>query len=385
MTDGYVHHALLFGSDAELVRVAAPFLAEGLVAGDAVVLACEDRKNRVLADALGGDPRIGFLERSRTYLRTPVAVATYRRMVEGRLAGGARRVRLVGEVDFGQDPATWDEWIRYEAICNVALAPYPFWSVCAYDTGVLPEPILRSAHRTHPNLLTAAGRRRNRRYVPPARFLGRSRPAPPDPLEQTDPVVVGEDLADLTQLRTLRDRVHRELVRVLVPDPTRSEFVSAVGEVAANGLLHGRPPVQVRVWASLERLVATVTDRGDGFDDPLAGYAPSRGRDPRRAGMGLWLTRQLCDQLELSRTAERFVVRLIVAIPQPAGSRVEREALVRGHAETAKARAAKARALADEMLRRYDQLEAEASALERRQALRQPPRPGHGDDPDPAG
>ena len=141
-TGGYAHHVLFFGSDAELVQAAVPFLQEGLAAGDAVVLACEARRNRVLADALGGDPRVGFLERSRTYLRAPVAVATYRRMVERQLAAGARRVRLVGEVQFGQDPAAWSEWIRYEAVCNVALAPYPFWSVCAYDTGTLPEPIL---------------------------------------------------------------------------------------------------------------------------------------------------------------------------------------------------------------------------------------------------
>ena len=96
--DGYVHHALLFDSDAGLVQVAVPYLQEGLAAGDAVVvvLACEDRKNQLLVDALGGNPRIGFLERSRTYLRVPVAVAAYRRMIEGQLTAGARRVRLVG-------------------------------------------------------------------------------------------------------------------------------------------------------------------------------------------------------------------------------------------------------------------------------------------------
>ena len=151
---GYVHHALFFESDDELVQVAVAFLQEGLAAGDAVVLACEARRNRLLADALGGDSRVGFLERSSTYLRIPVAVATYRRMVERELATGASRVRLVGEVDFGQDAATSSEWIRYEAVCNVALAPYPLWSVCAYDCSTLPEPILRAGHHTHPHLLT---------------------------------------------------------------------------------------------------------------------------------------------------------------------------------------------------------------------------------------
>ena len=191
----------------------------------------------------------------------------------------------------------------------------------------------------------------------PARFLRRSHTAQPDPLEATDPTVVVEDLTDTGQLATLRRSLHAELVRAMVPDSSRSDFVSALSEVAANGVLHGRPPVRVRVWASLGRLVATVTDQGDGLDDPLAGYLPRRGRDPRRAGMGLWLTRQLCHQVEMSRTPEGFAVRLITAIPDPAASRLERGARAQDHAETATARAAKARAHAIELLRRYEQLD----------------------------
>jgi hypothetical protein len=218
-TDGYLHHALFFVSDAELLQAAVPYLQEGLAAGDAVVLGCEGRKNRMLAGALDRDPRVGFLDRSDTYLRVPVAVAAYRRMVERQLAAGASRVRLVGEVDFGQDPATWSEWIRYESICNVALAPYPFWSVCAYDTRTLPEPLLDAGHRTHPHLLTPAGRRRNQRYVPPARFLRRSQTARPDPLEATDPTFVAEglDLDDIRQLSALRDELHWEWQPDLAP------------------------------------------------------------------------------------------------------------------------------------------------------------------------
>jgi hypothetical protein len=115
--------------------------------------------------------------------------------VERQLAGGARQVRLVGEVDFGEGPATWSEWIRYESVVNVALAP--------------------------------------------ARFLRRSQTAEPDPLQATAPVLAAEDLFDTGQLSTLRDRLRTELVRALVPNPVRSDFVSAVSEVTANGLLHG--------------------------------------------------------------------------------------------------------------------------------------------------
>jgi hypothetical protein len=73
--------------------------------------------------------------------------------------------------------------------------------------------------------------------------------------------------------------------------------------------------------------------------------------------MGLWLVRQLCHRVEMARTEAGFTVRLATPIPEPEVTRAERGARVRGQVETAKARAAKARARATEMLRRYDELE----------------------------
>jgi anti-sigma regulatory factor (Ser/Thr protein kinase) len=365
-TIGYVHHALFFGSDAELMEAAVPFLRAGLAAGEAVVLVCDDRKNALLFEALDRDQRIGFLERAGTYLRTPIAVAVYRRMVERQLLAGAQRVRLVGEVDFGHDPATWAEWIRYESVVNVALAPYPLSSVCAYDTRTLPQPALTAGRATHPNLLTPAGRITNDGYQDPTVFLRRWMAVDPaDPLEATVPAFAADGLTDITELAVLRDNLRAVLARAGVPDQPRSDFVTAVSEVTANAVVHGRSPVQVRVWASPGRLLGAVTDQGDGVDDPLAGYTTTRRSGPHRPGMGLWLARQLCDQVEMSRTADGFTIRLTSTIPDIADRLLDDATQAQDRADQARLRAARARARTEEALRSFEKLEATTDALGR--------------------
>ena len=72
---GYIHDALLYDSVGELTGVAAPFLLEGLAAGDAAVIAAGARTTSVLTEAVDGDPRVHVLGRSDVYgTRTPAAI-----------------------------------------------------------------------------------------------------------------------------------------------------------------------------------------------------------------------------------------------------------------------------------------------------------------------
>ena len=86
----------------------------------------------------------------------------------------------------------------------------------------------------------------------------------------------------------------------------------------ANALIHGRPPVRFRLWSAPDRVVATVSDRGDGPADPFAGLLPVT--DTCSAGLGLWLTHQLCSHVTLDTTDDGFTIRLIVGTPQPGRS-----------------------------------------------------------------
>jgi anti-sigma regulatory factor (Ser/Thr protein kinase) len=308
---GYRHDALLFDTDDRLTDVAVPFLLEGLDAGDAAVIATSPRAADVLRDALDGHPLVHVLARGDVYrARTPTAITTFRRLAEERSAGGIRKVRVVGEVDFGPTERDWLEWQRYEAVINHALASWPLWGLCVFDTQRLPEPVLDSAMRTHPGLVTADGWGRNPQFASPAEYVG-TLPIPGEPLEDTPPRFAAHDVTDFI---ALRHAVAAELATVDAPGDPVEDYLLAVDEMSSNAARHGRPPISLSLWTAPDRIVCTIADRGPGWDDPFAGYGPAHGEDLSRGGMGLWLARQLCDHVDITTDPGGTRVRLTLRL-----------------------------------------------------------------------
>src|SRR3954453_5336527 len=139
----HLHAALLYRSAEHLASAAVPFLADGLAAGEAAVLACREENSALLTEALGHDERILVLPREGIYTRTADAIATLRRVVRRQLAAGAPGVRLFGEVPVDQSGDEWHEWHRCEAILNVALRLLPLSIVCAHAWHELPDGLAR--------------------------------------------------------------------------------------------------------------------------------------------------------------------------------------------------------------------------------------------------
>jgi anti-sigma regulatory factor (Ser/Thr protein kinase) len=303
---GFVHDALYYDSDEELLTVAVPFLRDGLEAGEAVAMACPERVRGLLSAALDDDPRVHLLAPDEIYGHSAVAVSAQRSYVEGALRAGAPRVRIVGEVKFGDTEATWRHWARFESVINVGLAEYPALGLCLYDTRRLPADVLAAGKLTHPYLITGGTRRPNPEYVAPRDYLAAG---VPDPLEATRPVL---DVHEIDDLRRLRHAVLDAVASTPAGPDLAENFLVAVNEVATNAALHGRPPVRLRLWTSAARSVCLVTDSGAGVQDPSAGYVPAHGRDLSRGGMGLWLARQLCDEVDLTTTPDGFTVRLTI-------------------------------------------------------------------------
>lgn len=303
----YVHDALFYASDDELLTAAVPFLSEGLARDETVLVECRDHINRLLTTALDDDPRVVCFPRPGSSGRPAGTIAWYQETLQAEVDAGISQVRGVGEVDFGPTPAQWAEWARFESVINQALAQYPLWGVCMYDTRVLPEEIVHAGERTHPHLMTTKERIANPQYVDPTDFLRSMPPPGPDPLASAPPDV---HIPDLTNLADARRRIHRAcLAGSAVPKSSVAEFVYAINEVATNAVRHGRRPVSVRLWTSPEWLLCTVTDHGTGFNDPLAGYLPGSS-DAAEPGQGLWLARRLSDHVDAARTSEGFCVRL---------------------------------------------------------------------------
>lgn len=344
-----LHAALLYRTAEDLVSAAVPFLADGLAVGETAVLACRRENSALLAEALGHDDRVLVLPREGIYTRTAHAIATFRRLVRRQVAAGTAGVRLFGEVPVDHSGDEWHEWHRCEAILNVALGPLPLSIVCAYDQRELSDAICGGIEETHPALMTPAGPVPNHRYLDPATVLRRTPTTLAGRAEDTPPTLLLADLTDVTRLPELRARVRAALDDSGEPGQLRSGFAAAVAEVLLNALRHGRPPVAVRLWATPTRLDCTVTDCGDGFDDPLAGYIPPGNGFPP-AGAGLWLVREACDTLEAFRTRAGFAVRLATRLP--GSDTVPTPSSEPAPADTPALRTDRARAHAKELARR---------------------------------
>lgn len=307
------HAAAVVTSDEEILASALPFLEAGLTAGDTTVLACPARMAELIraglgvpADTVENLPRIGLLD-----TRAPDALTVTRRLLDRARDTGSGRVRMVGQVQFGDRPRTWREGARYEAARNVLLARQPLAGLCLYDSRVLPAEVLDGARATHPELLVGGVRRGNPDFADPMDFLRRL-PVPREPVESSAPVLA---VPAATALADLRHRLGAALSAHVADADLADDLHLAVSEVAANAFRHGMPPVSARMWVGPDQLVCEISDRGRAFDDPLAGFQPAHGPDLGRGGMGLWLARKLFDHVDLLPGPDGLTVRLATRVP----------------------------------------------------------------------
>jgi anti-sigma regulatory factor (Ser/Thr protein kinase) len=101
-------------------------------------------------------------------------------------------------------------------------------------------------------------------------------------------------------------------------DAKLEDLVLAASEAVTNAIVHGRPPVVLRLWAQPGRVTVTVTDTGRGPADPFVGLlAPdtAQGR-----GLGLWISHQLVD-ITHRRHPHGGTIRMTATRPGTAGSR----------------------------------------------------------------
>jgi anti-sigma regulatory factor (Ser/Thr protein kinase) len=305
---GYLHEAVFYRTDDELLDVAVPFLLDGIEAGEPTLVGFGAPHAGLLRAALPDLP-IEFLAAA-AYARPASAIAAYRRLLAQYVAAGAQQIRLIGGLTPGILGNTWEWWARYESAVNELYDEYPLWSMCAYDTRITSAPVLDDVARTHPSLAEPAGRHApSMAYMPPAAFLTAPRACEPDPLQCRPPAAVLTD-PTLSAVRQAVEAVNS----VGMPDDAVDRLKLAVNEVVANAQQHGHPPVEVRYWAGDGRIVVTVTNKGDPPADPFAGLRPAA--QAPYGGLGLWLVHQICDYVRLDGGLDGFTVTLTVGTPR---------------------------------------------------------------------
>ena len=314
---GYLHDALFFGSDQDLLEATLEFALGALQRGEHLALACTDEHNALVADALdgfgaaGGPEGVTVLARDEVYLRPSAAIEGFRTLAHQVLAEGASGLRILGEVPASPGQAQQRQWGRFEAVCNHELADLPIWGLCAYDRRTAPTAVQENVLATHPTLRHGHERRLNPGYVAPEDFLAGLAHTAVLPVEATPPALELSGLGH-DAVRHARERVRLALadhVRWTLPTTATSaervdDAVLAVHELTDNAVRHGRPPVTIRMWATGPDVLVTVSDAGAGVADPFAGFVR------HDTALGLWVTRQLCEELDLRHDGERFTVRL---------------------------------------------------------------------------
>jgi CheY-like chemotaxis protein len=171
---GCRHEALIYSSGEELATATLPFIRQGLMHGDHLLVVLREAGRSVLQQALGGDAaRIEFADAVPWYQSPEHAFEQYTRYLGDHLGHGAPRVRVVAEVIWPSSSATVDVagWKRYEAGISAALASVPVSFICTYDTRELPAGIITDAERTHPVLRTVVGARPSGHYSQAGAFV----------------------------------------------------------------------------------------------------------------------------------------------------------------------------------------------------------------------
>jgi anti-sigma regulatory factor (Ser/Thr protein kinase) len=302
---GHFHEAGFYGSDAEFRALIVPFAAEGIAAGEPVIIGYDDRKSGLLRSWLTDPSAVEFIADQSLYATPARAIATYQRLFESHLALGAAQIRIAGDVPQPGNGGRFEGWDRYESVVNTVWQDFPVWGRCLYDTTTAPRAVLDIVERTHPRIVSPTGdRRASGRYQHPSAFDGL--PYTPDPLEDTPPAIklVNRPAAD----------ARHALTRIgpgRLPDTTLEDLAIAVTEAVTNAQRHGRPPATVRIWTAQDRILVTVHDTGHGPADRLAGLVPAPASTPdQRLGMGLWVMHQLAIDITLRHAGDGFTVRL---------------------------------------------------------------------------
>src|SRR3954447_2926664 len=186
---GYVgnfHEAGFYSSDAEFLALIAPFVTEGVAAGEPVVIGYDARKCDLLRAALPQADAVTFIADKSLYASPARAIEAYRREFERHLSAGAGQIRIAGDVPHEGNGGRFAGWDRYESAVNTVWQDYPVWSRCLYDATTVADAVRDVVVRTHRRLVTPDGAApASPRYQDVAEFVGL--PPTADPLEAITP------------------------------------------------------------------------------------------------------------------------------------------------------------------------------------------------------
>jgi anti-sigma regulatory factor (Ser/Thr protein kinase) len=296
---GFLHAAAFYDNLDSWVDVVAPFVRDGVRAGEPVLVAELPAQLAALQQALGDEADAVALVDMIDVGKNPACIIPVWREFVDRHPG--RPVRGVGEPAWsGRREVELEECRLHEALLNLAFdGPGIFRLLCPYDVSRLTPDVLAGAMRTHPDL--GAHPRHAAYDAHDHAHDVFARPLSPAP-DTAQVIQFGAD--DLSLLRT-GVRFIGEGARL--PAEVTEDLVLAVHELACNSIEHAGGRGALRAWAMPDSLVLEVTDIGV-IDDPLVGREPALGVS--EGGRGIWMANHLCDLVQVRSSQAGTTVRL---------------------------------------------------------------------------
>jgi anti-sigma regulatory factor (Ser/Thr protein kinase) len=280
---GFSHGAFVYTSDEEFVRLATPFVRDGLATGEAIVAALPPARIALLREALGPEGKqVGFIDMTMAG-RNPARLIPLWRDVLERNPG--RPVRGLGEPAYaGRTAAEYDEATLHDALLDIAFAnDTRLRLLCPYEASVGIDPTA-----THSGAEALADKT--------------FRTALSDVPDRAERWEFG--LADLAQIRQW---VNAQASSHGVSRDRLDDLALALHEICTNSIRFGGGRGTLSVWIADGSLICDVADRGR-IDDLLVGRVlpPLDGL----GGRGVWLANQLCDLVQLRSGDDFTQVRL---------------------------------------------------------------------------
>ncbi len=300
-SEGFEHFGVFIDSPTDLHEWVVPRVRGALSTGHHVTVAVHPHHEETIRSALGEQSaRLEFFGHADLYDAPGRTLATLHRLA---LNHPTRRVTVVAEPVLPDAPVESREWHRLDSVLTSALADARMSLVCLHDTRALSARARGITRTTHPMLVTSEGAHNSPDYLNPAMFsspdVARLLPPPTGKVRALD---VRPDLP------ALRDEVTALAATADVPEARQGDLVLAVNELAANVLEHGAGKGTITLWHRDGWVVCDVFDEDGTLTDPLTGYRPTNPTDPR--GYGLWITRQVCDFMQISGGKHGSLIRM---------------------------------------------------------------------------
>lgn len=302
----FVHQGCVYAGDDEFLRMAVPFIDEGLRREEPVLVTTTPANLDLVQSALGRHARkVDYAETAFFGRRPPQRVAAFTGYRHRHLRAG--RVRILAEpVWAGRSARQVEAWECMESALNAVLAGTGIHMICPYDARTVEPEIVENARRTHPHMVDGTDVAASPGYTEPVAFVrGRTAPLPRRPDDAVTLTFTGD-------LSRMRHAIVMETAMLGLAGERLMIFSAAVGELLTGeaGAGREREPERpsIALWARPGEVVCDIRLPATTSLDPFIGLHPPT-LDPR-PGDGFWLARQICDHLDVRPAPHGTTIRM---------------------------------------------------------------------------